>query len=199
MDPSSQQQKLQQFHEFFTIKHRLMVNVVPLDSDYILPELSELDNIMPDAFRIASEVATVESKALRPLRMLGDHAADLVEFLNYQSRKIDLIMSYVLRQQDKEEHQGQAIEFGGGGVVIAAQAPMPLGQNVELKIFINEEATAVYCFAEVIACEADQDNYNISLLFTRIREQDQELLVRASLHLQTRQLKKRAQEREQNQ
>ena len=46
--------------------------------------------------------------------------------------------------------------------------------------------------AEVIACVEVEDKYHISLIFTRIREEDQELLVRASLHLQTQQLRKRA-------
>ena len=44
----------------------------------------------------------------------------------------------------------------------------------------------------------DSEHYQYTMLFTAIRTTDQELIVRASLHAQTRQLKKR-QELDQNQ
>lgn len=192
MDELSLDQKLQQFHEFFSIKHELNVNVTPLDDDFRLPSMDDFPTQMPYAFRMASDMSDIESKALRPLRHLGEHAAELAEFLNHQSRKIDLMMSYILQQQDDEDTRYKTVEFGGGGVVIRSSREMKVGQRAELKIFLTEEASAVYCFAEVIACQEHDDQYHIGLIFTRIREQDQELLVRASLHMQTLQLRARA-------
>jgi len=52
----------------------------------------------------------------------------------------------------------------------------------------------VYCYSEVVAIEKqDNEHYQYTLLFVSIRDSDQELVVRASLHAQTRQLKKRQQ------
>ena len=57
---------------------------------------------------------------------------------------------------------------------------------------MHHEASAVYCYTEVVAIEKqDNDHYQYTVLFTSIRNTDQELIVRASLHAQTRQLKKR--------
>lgn len=191
MENLSLEQKLEQFHEFFTIKHNIKINLKELDDNFALPGTHDFTDYMPYAFRIASEVSTLDSKALRPLRHLGDHATELVDFLNHQSRKIDLLMSYILHQQDDETMRYSSIEFGGGGVTIESDKPFEIGTRAELKLFLAEEATAVYCFAEVITCQASEDKYHISLIFTRIREEDQELLVRASLHLQTQQLRAR--------
>jgi hypothetical protein len=60
-------------------------------------------------------------------------------------------------------------------------------------MFIPEEAAAVFCYAEVISCDLlpDLDVYQVSLLYTVIRELDQEVLVRCTMHLQTQQLKAR--------
>jgi len=62
------------------------------------------------------------------------------------------------------------------------------------KLFLQHEASAVYCYSEVVAIEKqDNEHYQYTLLFVSIRDSDQELVVRASLHAQTRQLKKRQQ------
>ncbi|GAC14177.1 PilZ domain-containing protein [Aliiglaciecola lipolytica] len=192
MDPLSLEQKMAQFHEFFTIKHQLNVNMIPVADGFQLPSLDDLVSQMPYAFKMASEMSSIDAQALRPLRNLGEHAQDLTDFLNHQNKKLDLMMSFILQQQDDPQHRYQSVEFGGGGLVLKSDAPLEDGSIVELKIFLTEESAAVYCFSEVIKSEKVDDDYHIYLLFSRIREEDQELLVRASLHMQTIQLRARS-------
>jgi hypothetical protein len=193
MEKLTLEQKQQQFDDFFRIKHPIKVTMREMGEDFILPEPGQLNDAMPYAFRIASEMSALETAALRPLRNLGEHAAELVSFLNHQSRKIDLMMSYVLQQQMADEHQYSTAAFGGGGLILISDKPVKLQQQCELRLFLEEEACGVFCYGEVIACEKVEDQYHISLFFSCIREEDQELLVKASLHLQTQQLKKRKQ------
>jgi hypothetical protein len=191
MDTLSLEQKLEQFEEFFSIKHAIKVNMKCLPADFVLPRINELVEHMPHAFKVASEIVSIDSKALRPLRNIGEHASELAVFLNHLSRKIDLMMSLILQQQDDPAQAHESYKFGGGGTVIISETAIPIGQVTELKLFIKEEAAAIFCFAEVIACKKQDDSYHISLVFTRIREQDQDQLVRASLHLQASNLRKR--------
>jgi len=193
MEPSMLAQKQAQFDEFFLMAHPIRVNVRQLPTHATLPSDEELELSMPYAFRLASELATIEAQALRPLRNLGEHASDLVDYLQHQARKIDLMMSYILQQQDDISQRLQAIKFGGAGLIIGDDKPWQIGELAELKLFLQEEAAAIFCYGEVIACQQQEDSYHISFLFARIREQDQELLVRASLHLQAQQLKRRSQ------
>ncbi len=195
MDNLTLKQKQAQFDEFFMIAHPLKINIQLLSDDTKLPELNELDEAMPYAFRIANEMSTVQSQSLRPLRGLSEHASDLVDYLNLQSRKIDLMMSYILQQQDEPQARFEAVKFGGGGIVVHHETDIPVGTNAQLKLFLTEEAAAIFCYGEVIACQQAADEYHIAFIFNRIREEDQELLVRASLHLQTQQLRKRSQKR----
>ncbi|MCF2946998.1 PilZ domain-containing protein [Paraglaciecola aquimarina] len=205
MDNLTLNQKHEQFNEFFMIKHDIPVNLSVLSSDFELPELDDLHNHMPYTFQVASELSEIETKALRPLRNLGQHAVELAEFLNHQSRKIDLMMSLILQQQSEPEEMFHSIQFGGGGITVNTQSNIPVGSLTELKIFLREEASAIFCYAEVIRCELQvispeaqnstckesEDTYHTSLIFTRIREEDQDLLVKASLHLQAASLRKR--------
>ena len=190
-DDLTTEQKRQQFNEYFLIKHELNVNIIPVDLES-LPNPNKLEEHMPYAFKIAGEMASIEAQSLRPLRNLSSHAADLAEFLNAQARKIDLMMSFILHQQDEETARYSTLRFGGGGIEVLTGQPFEVGSHVELKIFLTEEAAAVYCFAEVITCDEHPDGYHSAFIFSRIRDVDQELLVRASLHLQTQQLRKRS-------
>ena len=184
-------QKHQQFDEFFMIKHNIPVNMRLLEDDFVLPENDNLHEHMPYEFQIASELSALDTKALRPLRRLGEHAVELAEFLNHQSRKIDLMMSLILQQHTNHEQTYQSIQFGGGGIVLGSEREFLIGSKIELKLFLREEASAIFCFAEVIACKPVDDKYHVFLIFTCIREEDQDLLVRASLHLQAANLRKR--------
>ena len=93
MDPIGSEQKKAQYHEFFTIKHKLHVNMMPLDNDYSLPEQEDLADHMPYAFKIAAQMSGADSQILRPLKNLGEYAVELVEFLNQQEKKIENIFS----------------------------------------------------------------------------------------------------------
>ncbi|QJR79507.1 PilZ domain-containing protein [Alteromonas pelagimontana] len=193
MDTLTLAEKQAQFDEFFMIAHEINVNIKPLPVGSTLPSMSELEEAMPYAFRIASEMSAIEAQALRPLRNLGEQASGLADYLNHQARKIDLMMSYILHQQDEQRYRLRATKFGGGGVIVRSTDAIDIGASAELKLFLTEEAAAIFCFGEVIACQKEADDYHIAFIFNRIREEDQELLVRASLHLQTQQLRKRAQ------
>lgn len=188
---ASLEDKLAQFHEFFTIKHSLSVNLKPLGSEFVVPDKHALVESMPYAFKIAAQMSEIETKALRPLRNLGEHAQELVDFLNLQSKKIDLMMSFILQQQDEDDYRFSTTEFGGGGLTLVSTKPVNVGETAEVKVFLAEEAAGIFCYGEIIQCKELQTGYAVSLIFVRIRDEDQELLVRASLHLQTLQLRAR--------
>ena len=191
--------KQQLFNEYFTINQDVNVNVIPCENDFQLPSYDQFVREMPYSFRLASEVSTLEASSIRPLRNLGSIGDDLVEFLKAQSRKIDLIMSYILTMEDEDQNRLVTQSYGGGGLTIISNTPLDVGRIAQLKLFLSEEACAIFCYGEVIKVEKisantsdSDDKYLISLYYARIREEDRELIVRASLHQQSRQLKRKA-------
>lgn len=195
IDMLNKEQKQARFDEYFMIACQNRANIALWPQNQALPSEPEFLARMPDAFRIASEISNLDQTALRPLRHLGDHATDLAEFLNLQSRKIDLIMSYVLSMQDDPQSRFICTEFGGGGLVYISDAPVEEGQTLEVKLFLEDEGAAIYCLGEVLQSESAEQGHKISVVYTLIREEDREVLVRASLHQQSKQLKKISEQR----
>lgn len=188
------EQKIAKYHEFFSIKHNFSINILPLEPSKVTT-LEQFLADMPTPFKMASDIKSIDQSALRPLQSISGVAGQLVEFLNHQSAKIDLLIGYILSQQDDEEHRYQGIEFGGGGLLFTADKAFELAQLLEMKIFLLNKNCAVYCYGEVIDVQQEQESYLHKIIFHFIREDDREILVRNSLHEQSKQLQILAQQR----
>ncbi|MBQ4677197.1 PilZ domain-containing protein [Aeromonas hydrophila] len=187
--------------QFFSVTHATPVNVIPMPGDFHLPSLEALEAELPEPFRIASAITSIDMVTSRLIRNQNDSMHDLVEIINQQSRKIDMIMGYVLSVQDHPEHRFDTLRFGAGQLTYLhprqGHGEVPhLHQIVRLKIFLREEASAIYCYGQVKQLEPSEHGTHVMLDYVRIREDDRELLVRASLHIQSKQLKLRAQDRQ---
>ncbi|MFY8327567.1 PilZ domain-containing protein [Pseudoalteromonas sp. ZZD1] len=188
-------EKITEFEQYFQIAESNRVNLFAVDKQSVPQSPAQLEADIPPLFKLANEVSELEQSSLRPLRNLGDVAQELAVFLQAQSRKIDLIMSHILASEQPQDNAMYCDSYGGGGVKFTTSEQYTIGQAFRTKLFLQHEASAVYCYTEVVAIDKLDDEQNqYTLLFTAIRDSDQELVVRASLHAQTRQLKKRQQQ-----
>ena len=181
--------------QFFSVAHSFPINVMPLASEYPLPSLEQLEQEMPEPFRIAGAIAHVDMNAARHLRNLDEELGVLVEVINQQSFKINMLLSYLLSQLDDPAYRHTTHSIGASQVSFLSSQPLPLGQRVRLKLFLQEEAAAIYCYGEVSQIERLPTGFHIHAQYVVIREADREALVRATLHIQSRQLKLRAEQR----
>ncbi|MGL4714525.1 MAG: PilZ domain-containing protein, partial [Aeromonas sp.] len=152
-------------------------------------------------FRIASTMTSIDMVSSRLLRNQHESMHDLLEIVHQQSRKIDMLMGYVLAMQDHPEHRFDTLRFSAGQLTYLhpyhdhGEQPQ-WHQIMRLKIFLRDEAAAIYCYGQVTHLADSEQGAEVTLDYIRIREDDRELLVRASLHVQSRQLKLRAQARQ---
>ncbi|MCU4674920.1 PilZ domain-containing protein [Catenovulum sp. 2E275] len=185
------------YSEFFTIPLSLNLNLVAFLPDEPIPDENGFIEEMPFPFKLATQVNSLEAESLRSIRHLGKQADELVNFLNLQSKKLDLIMSYILMQEDDTSARFQSLDFGAGGLTVKSQTKWGLEQVFRLKIFIPDESSAVYCYAEIIDVSETEQGYLYKLVYRRIREEDREILVRTALHQQSKQLRQLAQQKAQ--
>jgi hypothetical protein len=187
--------KSAKFDEFFSINYPFNVNATIIDT-YSPISYQGFMNTMPMPFKMASESITLDQAALRPLQTIGSVAGQLVDYLHHQAQKIDLLVSYILSEQDVEKQRYQGTHFGGGGIIFKSKNNFTVGQFIELKIFLLDDNCAIYCCGEIISANienAELTNYKV--IYHHIREEDREILVRCSLHQQSKQLQVLAQQR----
>jgi hypothetical protein len=191
MSSLSLEEKLTQYQEFFAIEYQFSVNIKVIESD----KGEKFDLFlqdMPAPFKLATDMGDIDQTALRSIQNLGTSAAQLVSFLNQQSQKIDLLIGYILSQQDAEKFRYKGSKFGGGGINFIAKNAFNVGQLVELKIFLPSSHCAIYSYGEIIEITDHDHQFTHKVIFHFIREKDRELLVRNSLQEQAKQLQKLA-------
>jgi hypothetical protein len=198
MTTADHQTKLAQFDEFFSINYTFTINASVIDLAQ-LPNYQQFIENMPAPFKIAAEVNTVDKNALRALQAVTGVASHLMDYLNHQAKKMDLLVGYILSQENDASTGFQAINFGGGGIIFKTMAPnfFKTGDFLELKLFFANENTALYCLGEIVSSEIVDSESQYKVIFYHIREEDQEALVRHSLHQQSKQLQTLAQQRNQ--
>jgi len=194
MSHTSNDVKLDQFNEFFSIEHPFHINIVQLNNHSNIT-YTEFITHMPTPFKLANDINTLDQAALAPLGTLSGVAAQLVQYLNHQTQKIDLLVNHILSEQDNEQDRYQGIAFGGGGIEFVHDTAFTLNEIIELKIFLTHENCAIYSHAEIINIENINNCFRHKVIFRHIREDDREKLVRSSLHIQSRQLQELAKER----
>lgn len=181
------------FVQFFKVEHAIAINVLPLAGP--LPDEATFVAAIPEPFLLAGNMGQLNLNSLRSLQRLGELAEELANYLQQQARKLDLLMHYVIRQQDLPEHHYITQSYGGAGLTFLAKSQLLPLTVTELKLFLADNAGAVFCYGQVLSSEAVGDNFLTKIVFMQIRDEDRELLVRASLQQQARQLKQKAAER----
>ena len=195
MSENSALNKLNQFNDFFLIESQFNVNVIRSNAENI-PTFDEFVSEIPLPFKMANDIAKLDHAAFKPLQTLTSVAGQLVEYLTHQTRKIDLVVNYILSQEDDECYRHQGTAFGGGGIIFSARSAFDLAEILQVKIFLLEENCAIYSYVQVAEIMQQGDDFLHKVIFHHIREDDRELLVRASLHQQSKQLQRSAQERQ---
>ncbi|BAJ02730.1 hypothetical protein [Shewanella violacea] len=185
---------------YFSVKHDFTAYLSPWPKDQALPTEHELRAMLPTGLLLINEVKTLESDCLLQLRHLDDDAKSVVDYLKLQSRKIDLVLQYVLESEQREGEQYQGMYFGGSGIRVINDSQLVENDQYKITLHIRDELVALLCFVKVTASQPlhtddnqVSDQYISSLEFTQILETDVEQLVKASLSVQQKQLKLRKQ------
>ena len=182
-------------NQYFLVEHQLGLNVEILKADETVPDDESFDAEIPAPFRMASDLANIDTHSLQSLKLNNETTQALWGYLQAQNLKINTLLTYVLSQQDDKNFHFQSSAFSAGICLFQKHDKLfALGQNVRLKIFIPEESAAIYCYAQVSAINEN----SVELTYQQIREEDRELLIRTTLHIQSKQLKIRAQQRTQD-
>lgn len=178
------------FQQYFKVAHAIVINVVPKAGE--LPDEAEFLSLIPEPFLLAGNVGQLNLNALRSLQRLGELAEELALYLQQQAKKLDLLLHYVLQQQDAAADRFISHSYGGAGLTFYSDRAFSVLEVVEVKLFLADNAGAIFCYGQILSTEPSEKGFLVKVVFRQIRSEDQELLVRASLQQQARQLKQKA-------
>lgn len=195
---------LVQFNEYFQIDYQAPISIELMSNEFQVPEGSLLQLEIPLSFRIANEVNAIEQQSLKTIKQLSDIGEELNKYLQAQAKKIDLILTYILSQEHLD-HQQITQTIGGKGFAVISGQQWPVGNIVRFKLFLPQEGNALYGYGRVLSAQSvDIDSTSADaatkppsflyrILFVSFTDAEHDIVVRAALHQQSRQLKQKGQ------
>ncbi len=183
--------------EFFTVHHKLTVNVEPLENDFTLPSENVFISEIPAPFIVASEFSQVDSLAESAMNELkNSDFKHLIQLIDHQNGKLNLLLTFMLAQQDDESIRSITTSFGASQFTYIANEELTIGTLARVKLFLDHPAAAIYCYAKVIECTEGELGIQATLTYSLLRDIDQDLLIKAALYQQQKLLRQRSKERQ---
>ncbi|MBB1320739.1 hypothetical protein ABHN84_05490 [Shewanella vesiculosa] len=187
-------------NSYFSVPHHFNVYLTLWDPKRALPTDDELRDMQSVGLKLLTEVKSLEANCLLQLRNLDNDAKAVVDFLKLQSRKVDLVLQHMLEKEVQDGELFTGDQFGGSGVSIISSRPLDINDHVKTHIYLHTELVAILCICQIKTCtplatdDAIETPYwRCDLEFSQILEDDIEQLVKASLNVQQKMLKKRKQ------
>jgi len=120
----------------------------------------------------------------------------LVEALQLIDRKINLLERVVSLDNaphdvdEHDEHEPKQISLSGGGLAIMADRPLAVGAHLAIDLVLLPDNDPMRVFGQVVDSRADDSGqYNISIVFEDIREEDRDRLVQHVVRRQSETLR----------
>ncbi|QBF84379.1 hypothetical protein EXU30_18170 [Shewanella maritima] len=181
-------------NSYFSVPHQFSAYLTLWDNSQPLPSEEQLRDLQSVGLQLLTEVKGLEANCLLQLRQIDNDAKAVVDYLKLQSRKIDLVLQYILENEQQQGEPVNGIQFGGSGISILSSEPLNVGEHYQTQLFIRSELVALLCFCKVKACKELEGQWHCQLDFSQILEDDVEQLVKASLNVQQKMLKRRKQQ-----
>ncbi|MDN2481600.1 PilZ domain-containing protein [Vibrio agarivorans] len=183
--------------EFFTVHHAMKANIEPLAMDYLYPSLEELEAETPAPFIVASEFSRLDPlQESARAELKHSDLRHVIELLDTQNAKLNLLLSYMLSQQDEPKFATVTESFGASRFSYRSPQLIELDTPVRAKLFLEHPAAAIYCYGQVTECDNQPEgHYLVHVKFVRLKDTDQDMLIKAALFQQQKLLRQRSLDR----
>lgn len=183
--------------EYFSVHHKLTVNVELLDAGFTLPSESVFATEIPAPFIVASEFSQLDSLTEGAMSELkNSDFKNLMLLIDHQNGKLNLLLTFMLAQQDDETLRKYTLTFGASQFTYFTDTPVAAGTPARVKLFLDHPPAAIYCYTKATECKEHQLGYEVTMSYSRLRDVDQDLLIKAALYQQQKLLRQRSIERE---
>lgn len=171
--------------EYFRVQ-----DTVALQYETVSGKLSGQDphTLLPDDFRILSELQKSAQEARQLLRQIGDENRLLAEYLRLQENRFDILTrAFASSAPALEFMPRRPVILSEGGIEFADDRALPPEQVILLRMLLFPEQTPLALFGRVVHIEVGEKpgRYTLGIEFIRMTDADQQVLARHAMHLQS--------------
>lgn len=180
---------------FFRINDTVSMSYRQIDETIANLGLKSL-GIAGGEFSLAATLDVLSQEAMRIMQRLEKQSPELLELYRVLDAKVNAVARATMFVGSNVNAQNcQDVNLSASGLAFEQGEPLAIGQNLAIEIYLPSTLALMQLYAKVVSCRPVDSateqlaRYTISVDFTHVREDDQELLIKHVVRTQWQQLR----------
>ncbi|WP_259756142.1 PilZ domain-containing protein [Pseudomonas sp. GCEP-101] len=169
--------------EYYRIEDTLALEFRPLRED----EIQSQEVLQDDSalFNLLSDLHLTDFESQHLLRHINERDRPLASYLKVMNKRIDLIAQALTQSLLSEIGPARKVTLSEGGINFRDPQPLPVGQDLALKIVLLPHGLGLLLRAKVTHCQQQPEgDYEIGTEFDQLGDAPRQLLARHILQRQ---------------
>ncbi|MDO9424475.1 MAG: PilZ domain-containing protein [Methylobacter sp.] len=154
---------------------------------------------LSNEYSLAATLDVLSQEALRIIQHLNKKDSEIAELFKVLDAKINAVAQTVMFVgSDINAQNCLDVNLSATGLAFYQPTPVEVGQNLAIEMFLPTMLALILVYGKVMNCQQSQpDRFLISVDYTHIKEDDQELLIKHVVRMQWQKLQKKSSNNEQ--
>ena len=175
---------------FFRVDDTISLSYQLIDENTVAQGLKS-SAYLNNEYSLAATLDVLSQEAMRIMQHLEKQNSEFLELYQVLDAKINAMAQAVMFIGSNVDAQNcQDVSLSAAGLAFQQQTALELGQNLAIEMYLPSTLALILVYGRVVNCQADDAGQHvISVEYTQIREEDQELLIKHVVRKQWQQLR----------
>lgn len=175
---------------FFRVDDTISLSYQLIDENTVAQGIKS-SGYMNSEYSLAATLEVLSQEAMRIMQHLEKQNSEFLELYKVLDAKINAVAQTVMFVGSNVDAQDcQDVNLSAAGLAFRQSAALDIGQNLAIEMYLPSTLALILVYGKVVSCQAvDADHHVISVEYTQIREEDQELLIKHVVRKQWQQLR----------
>lgn len=186
--------------EYFRIDDSVKLSYREVEKEELPADLEELEYKASGGLTVMSRLNSISQQLSTALHRIEQNSPDVADYLKSLDQKLELLaQAFLSKENELIEQTDQPVNLSAGGMAVESPRPIGVGAWLEIKMLLFPSYAGILTYGEVVSCDSVENGYCIRVDFSYIRDGDRDALIRHILRRQGEFLRRRREEKEQEQ
>lgn len=180
--------------QFFRVDDEVNLIYKKIDETQVLEQSLNNENILGN-YSLAAALDSISHEAASVLRRLEHNCTDIIDYVKFLDKKIDLLAQAVMLQNSQFDRQNiRTANISASGIAFDCEEHLEKGAFLDIKVLLVNSMAVIAACGKVVYCRQNTDRdscfpYVVGVDYVNIRDQDHELLIKHVVRRQLQQIR----------
>ena len=188
--------------DFFRIDDQVHLAFEPVSDDEYNNAMQLLNNVHESPFALSANFATINHENNHLLNNIRRNSPETAQYLDLINQKVDALSQHLLEDSmPVSEDNLVTVNISASGIAFPTSEKLNKNQAIKIRIVLLPEKVGVQAYGRLIDCRQNPESngFIVGMDFEHIRNDDKELMIKHNLNQQMLQLRKRSEEKNEDQ